>query len=59
MKAFVNLISILSLLATAAAPLLYYADRLGEDGMRNLLVISMLTWFASAWWRDRQNPAAS
>ncbi len=58
MKAFVNLVSILSLLVTAAAPLLYYTDRLSESGLRTALVIAMLTWFASAWWRDRKNAAA-
>ena len=54
MKTFVNLVSILSLVVTAAAPVLYYVDRLDEAGMRTALVISMFTWFASAWWRDRQ-----
>ena len=58
MKPFINLVSILSLVVTAGAPLMYYADQLGENGLRTALVISMITWFASAWWRDRQNVAA-
>lgn len=57
MKPLINLVSILSLLVTAGAPLLYYTDHLGEAGLRTALVVSMITWFASAWWRDRQSAA--
>lgn len=55
MIAFINTVSILSLLVTAAAPVLYYHDQLSDAGMRTALVIAMVTWFASAWWRDRQS----
>ena len=58
MKAIVNFVSILSLLVTAASPVLYYADQLSETGMRTALVVAMFAWFATAWWRDRQNAAA-
>ena len=43
MKSFINLVSILSLVVTAGAPLLYYTDQLGESGLRTALVVSMIT----------------
>ncbi|WP_221032498.1 hypothetical protein [Actomonas aquatica] len=55
MKALVNLVSILALVATAAAPVLYFNDSLSEASMRTTLVIAMVAWFVSAWWRDRQS----
>lgn len=44
----------LALFGTFLAPLLYYFDRLGESGLRNMLLVSMVVWFAIAFIRDRQ-----
>jgi hypothetical protein len=43
----------LALLATAAAPLLYFFDVIGEPGMRTSLVIAMVVWFGVAVVRQR------
>lgn len=45
----------LALFATAAAPLLYYFDRLDDAGLRTTLLAGMILWFATAILRDRQS----
>ena len=54
MKHVLALLAWLSLLATAAAPVLYFHDRLSETNMRSALLVSAFLWFAVAIVRDRR-----
>ena len=47
----------LALAGTFLAPLLYYFDQFGEAGLRNILIVTMIVWFAVSFIRDRQQGA--
>lgn len=49
-----SLLAWAALLATAAAPLLYFFDRIGEPGLRQILLVATVVWFASSLLRDRR-----
>ncbi len=47
MKRLVQLISLLSLVATILPPLLFFADRLSLEGTKTYMVGAMLLWYLS------------
>ena len=54
MRILAMIISYLSLILLVAAPVLFYVGNITLDSTKNIMLITTITWFATAiFWMDR------